>query len=175
MVIEINKDIDRYQESVVFGLSKKQLVFSIVSLISGSALVLVLYRYIGIAGSAYVAIPIVAPIALSGFYSYNGMSFYDVMQRKMHLLFANKALTYVSTERETISKEKHKKNVRGNLPRGKRTNKKEKEKNPLCKSKHQRATDNIGRVNVRRKKMVLGSIWLVIFMIAGAMVYKYFC
>ena len=31
MVIEINKDIDRYQESVAMGLTAKQLVFSIAS------------------------------------------------------------------------------------------------------------------------------------------------
>ena len=29
MVIEINKDIDRYQESVAMGLTAKQLVFSL--------------------------------------------------------------------------------------------------------------------------------------------------
>ena len=33
MVIEINKDIDRYQESVAMGLTAKQLVFSIASVI----------------------------------------------------------------------------------------------------------------------------------------------
>ena len=68
MVIEINKDIDRYQESVAMGLTAKQLVFSIASVIVGGGIVLLLYRYIGLTGSAYVAIPCVAPIALGGFY-----------------------------------------------------------------------------------------------------------
>ena len=71
MVIEVNKDVDRYQESVALGLSAKQLIFSAASLISGSGIVLLLYPYIGITGSAYVAIPVVPPIALGGFYSYN--------------------------------------------------------------------------------------------------------
>ena len=66
MVIEINKDIDRYQESVAMGLTAKQLVFSIASVIVGGGIVLLLYRYIGLTGSAYVAIPCVAPIALGG-------------------------------------------------------------------------------------------------------------
>ena len=57
MVIEINKDIDRYQESVAMGLTAKQLVFSIASVIVGGGIVLLLYRYIGLTGSAYVAIP----------------------------------------------------------------------------------------------------------------------
>ena len=76
MVIEINKDIDRYQESVAMGLTAKQLVFSIASVIVGGGIVLLLYRYIGLTGSAYVAIPCVAPIALGGFYSFNGMNFF---------------------------------------------------------------------------------------------------
>ena len=47
MVIEINKDIDRYQESVAMGLTAKQLVFSIASVIVGGGIGLLLYRYIG--------------------------------------------------------------------------------------------------------------------------------
>ncbi len=60
--------------------------------------------YIGLTGSAYVAIPCVAPIALGGFYSFNGMNFYEYMGKKLHFMFGNKALTYVSTEGEPIIK-----------------------------------------------------------------------
>lgn len=35
MVIEINKDIDRYKESVVMGLTAKQLIFSVASVVAG--------------------------------------------------------------------------------------------------------------------------------------------
>ena len=104
MVIEINKDIDRYQESVAMGLTAKQLLFSAASVVVGGGLVLLLYTYIGLTGAAYVAIPCVAPIALGGFYSYNGMSFYEYMGRKFHYMFGNKALTYVSTEGEPAIK-----------------------------------------------------------------------
>ena len=58
----------------------------------------------GLTGSAYVAIPCVAPIALGGFYSFNGMNFYEYMGKKLHFMFGNKALTYVSTEGEPIIK-----------------------------------------------------------------------
>ena len=98
MVIEINKDIDRYQESVAMGLTARQLIFSIASVGIGGGLVYLLYPFIGLTGAAYVAIPVVAPIALGGFYSYNGMSFYEVMGKKFHYMFGNRALTYVSTE-----------------------------------------------------------------------------
>lgn len=105
MVIEINKDIDRYQESVAMGLSAKQLIFSAASVVVGGGMVLLLYSYIGLTGAAYVAIPCVAPIALGGFYSYNGMDFYEYMSRKIHFMIGNKALIYNSTEGEAVIKE----------------------------------------------------------------------
>ncbi len=66
MIIEINKDIDRYKESVVMGLTAKQLIFSVASVVAGGGIVLFLYRYIGLTPSVYVAIPVAAPIALGG-------------------------------------------------------------------------------------------------------------
>ena len=105
MVIEINKDIDRYQESVALGLTARQLIFSVASVVVGGGIVLLLYKYIGLTGSAYVAIPCVAPIALGGFYSFNEMNFYEYMAKKLFFLFGNKALTYVSTEGEPAIKE----------------------------------------------------------------------
>ena len=90
MVIEVNKDIDRYQESVAMGLTARQLIFSIASVVVGGGIVLLLYKYIGLTGSAYVAIPCVAPIALGGFYSFNGMNFYEYMGKKLHFMFGNR-------------------------------------------------------------------------------------
>lgn len=100
MVIEINKDIDHYQESVALGLTARQLIFSIASIVAGGAIVYLLYPYIGLTGAAYVAIPCVAPIALGGFYSFNGMDFYEYIGKRIHFLFGNKTLTYISTEGE---------------------------------------------------------------------------
>ena len=44
MVIEVNKDIDRYQESVAMGLTARQLIFSIASVVVGGGIVLLLYK-----------------------------------------------------------------------------------------------------------------------------------
>ena len=96
MIIEINKDIEKYQESVAMGLSAKQLAFSILALGSGCVIVFVLYEKIGLTFSCYVAVPIVAPIALCGFYSYNGMGFREVFTRYMKSIFGNKALVFQS-------------------------------------------------------------------------------
>ena len=163
MVIEVNKDVDRYQESVALGLSAKQLIFSAASLISGSGIVLLLYPYIGITGSAYVAIPVVAPIALGGFYSYNGMSFYNVMQRKLHMMFGNKALVYVSTESEATIKAyevvevgKCKKSVR---PVEQNQNKKQEEFEAMKK---------------KMKSIMIGCIAAVALAVAGTVAYKIF-
>ena len=46
MVIEINKDIDRYQESVAMGLTAKQLIFSVISVVVGGGLVFLLYPFV---------------------------------------------------------------------------------------------------------------------------------
>ena len=104
MIIEINKDIEKYQESVAMGLTAKQLVYSILALGSGCLIVFLLYEKIGLTFSCYVAVPVVAPIALCGFYSYNGMGFREVFTRYMRSIFRNKALVFKSSGyREMVS------------------------------------------------------------------------
>lgn len=102
MVIDINKNIDNYKETVVLGLTAKQLIYSILSVAVGGGIVLLLYQKVGLTVSAYIAIPAVTPIALSGFYSYNGMGFMEMMKLKIHFAFGNRALAYVSTEGEDV-------------------------------------------------------------------------
>ena len=104
MIIEINKDIEKYQESVAMGLTAKQLVYSILALGSGCLIVFFLYEKIGLTFSCYVAVPVVAPIALCGFYSYNGMGFREVFTRYMRSIFRNKTLVFKSSGyREMVS------------------------------------------------------------------------
>lgn len=105
MIIEINKDIDRYKETVIMGLTARQLIFSVLSVAVGGGIVLFFYPLIGMTPSVYLAIPAVAPVALGGFYSFNGMNFYEYMGRKLKMLFANRPLAYVSTENEGVIKE----------------------------------------------------------------------
>lgn len=100
MVIEINKDIERYQETVAMGLTARQLIFSAASVTVGGGIVLLLYPIIGLTPSVYVAIPAVAPVALGGFYSFNGMNFYEYMGRKLKMVFANHPLAYGSEDGE---------------------------------------------------------------------------
>lgn len=105
MIIEINKDIDRYKETVLMGLTARQLIFSVLSVAVGGGIVLFFYPLIGMTPSVYLAIPAVAPVALGGFYSFNGMNFYEYMGRKLRMLFANRPLAYVSTENGEVINE----------------------------------------------------------------------
>lgn len=166
MVIEINKDIDRYQESVALGLTAKQLIFTAISITVGGGLVFLLYRYIGLTASAYVAIPVVAPIALGGFYSFNGMSFYEVMGKKFYFMFKNRALTYVSTEGEGAIKSRELE-----LEELKRAN----SKRSKSKFREVDANENREEFEMMKKKMkitIIVSIIGVIAAIIAVVLYK---
>lgn len=161
MVIEVNKDIDRYKETVVLGLTARQLIFSIASVAIGGGIVLLVYPYVGLTVSAYIAIPAVAPIALNGFYSYNGMTFIQMMKKKLHFAFANKPVTYISTEGEAEVE-----TIR--LAEAAEDKKKRKKK---------QNTDDKEDFETAKKGMVKTLIFLIfaVFAMAGAVIwYKYF-
>lgn len=167
MVIEINKDIDRYQESVAMGLTAKQLIFSIASVIVGGGIVLLLYKYIGLTGSAYVAIPCVSPIALGGFYSFNGMNFYEYMGKKLHFMFGNRTLTYVSTEGELAVKEFE----QGQTGQVKKKDKKVETEITTSESAVKKQ-EEFEKMKKKTRNMLLGLAAVFVLVIAGAAAYK---
>ena len=174
MVIEVNKDIDRYKETVVMGLTARQLIFSIASVVVGGGIVLLLYRYVGLTVSAYIAIPAVVPIALSGVYSYNGMTFMQMMRKKLHFAFKNKPLIYISTEGksevEMIRQEESLAAKKSSRKKGGNNSSKNKENNTG-------STDNKEDFETAKKGMVkiLIFLTLAVFSFIGfAVWYKYF-
>lgn len=167
MVIEINKDIDRYQESVAMGLTAKQLIFSIASIVVGGGIVLLLYKYIGLTGSAYVAIPCVAPIALGGFYSFNGMSFYEYMGKKLHFMFANKALTYVSTEGEPTIKAFELEQTEQVKKKGKKA-----ETEITTSESAVKKQEEFEAMKKKTRNMLLGLVAVIVAAVAGIAAYK---
>ena len=173
MVIEINKNIDNYKESVVLGLSARQLVYSVLSVVAGGGVVLLLYRHVGLTVSTYIAIPVVVPIAMTGFYSYHGMTFLEMMKLKMHFAFANRTYTYVSTEGEDA--------VRQEEMRGQQ---KKKNKDGSGRRREKNETDNgfqkadFGKAGFEkaRKKMfrlLAITVLFIIIFAAFAVWYKY--
>lgn len=170
MVIEINKDIDRYQETVAMGLTAKQLIYSIVSVSVGAGIVLLLYKHIGLTGSAYVAIPCVAPIALGGFYSYNGMSFYTYWKKKLHFMFANKTYTYVSTEGEPLIKRIEMENTNNKKGKVNMNNKDQiLDENAVVKKQ-----EEFEASKKKMKNMLIALMVGLFAVVAGAVAYKYF-
>lgn len=161
MVIEINKDIDRYQESLAMGLTAKQLVFSIASVIAGGTLVFFLHRYIVLTASAYVAIPVVSPIALGGFYSYNGMDFYEYMGRKLYFMFSNRTLIYVSTESEQVIK-KYEMEIANAEKSGKATNTEEAGNNSEFEA-----------MKRKMKRTMLMCAMIIVMLVIAAVAYKF--
>mgnify|MGYP002510067145 CR=1 FL=1 len=147
MIIEINKDIEKYQESVAMGLSAKQLVYSILALGSGCAIVFLLYEKIGLTFSCYVAVPIVAPIALCGFYSYNGMGFREVFTRYMKSIFRNKALVFKSSGYREMTAE-----IRAREDAAKRAAVKraKEERKQIWKQKIRNSIGKIIKMNIRK-------------------------
>lgn len=165
MVIEINKNIDNYKESVVLGLSARQLVYSVLSVVVGGGIVLLLYQHVGLTVSTYIAIPVVAPIAMTGFYSYHGMTFVEMMKLKLHFAFANRALTYVSTEGK--GNQAARKAQQEEMQR----QQKKKNKDGSGKSMEKNETDKEGFGKVRKKMFRM--LTAMVLFTALAVWYKY--
>ena len=98
MEIELSEDLQHYKESFILGLTVKQTFFSILALGTGTAVVLLLYTRIGVTLSCYVATPFVVPLALTGFYHYHGLTFWQFAGKMVHFAFFNRPLLYWSTE-----------------------------------------------------------------------------
>lgn len=98
MEIELSEDLQHYKESLVLGLTAKQFLFSALALGVGTGIVLLLYEKIGITLSCYVATPFVVPLALTGFYNYHGLTFWQFAGKMIYFSFFNRPLVYGSTE-----------------------------------------------------------------------------
>lgn len=74
MEVKINKEIRDYTESVYFGLSLRQFIFSILACGMAVILYFVFRPYFGIETLSWLCILGAAPFAAIGFVKYNGMN-----------------------------------------------------------------------------------------------------
>ena len=74
MEVKINKEIRNYTESVYFGLSLRQFIFSILACGMAVVLYFVFRPYFGIETLSWLCILGAAPFAAIGFIKYNGMN-----------------------------------------------------------------------------------------------------
>ena len=74
MEVKINREIREYTESIFFGLSLRQFIFSICACVVAVILYFILKPYCGIETLSWVCILSAAPFAALGFIKYNGMT-----------------------------------------------------------------------------------------------------
>lgn len=74
MEVKINKEIRDYTESVYFGLSLRQFIFSILACGMAVLLYFLFRPYFGIETLSWLCILGAAPFAAIGFIKYNGMN-----------------------------------------------------------------------------------------------------
>lgn len=74
MEVKINREIRNYTESMFFGLSMRQFIFSILAIGVTVGLYFLLKPYIGTETVSWVCILGAAPFAALGFITYHGMT-----------------------------------------------------------------------------------------------------
>jgi len=74
MEIKINREVRDYSESVFFGLSFRQFVFSVLAVLVAVGAYFLLNPYVGTETVSWVCVLGAAPFAAMGFVKYNGMT-----------------------------------------------------------------------------------------------------
>lgn len=98
MEVKINKEIRNYIESVYFGLSLRQFIFSVVACGFAILLYFVFKSYFGIETLSWLCILGAAPFAAIGFIKYNGMNAEELVLAYIRSEFlTSKKLTFKPT------------------------------------------------------------------------------
>ena len=156
MEIELSEDLQHYKESLVLGLTAKQFLFSALALGVGTGIVLLLYEKIGITLSCYVATPFVVPLALTGFYNYHGLTFWQFAGKMIYFSLFNRPLVYGSTESVQELKQIYMETCQ------------EEEREVQQRKKEQKKEKKGGDVNVVKKKAIRMGIVTVVMIVLGA-------
>ena len=127
MEVKINREIRQYTESIFFGLSMRQFIFSIFACLVAVLLYFILRPYLGLETLSWVCILGACPFAVLGFVTYNGMTAEQFISAwfKSEIL-TPKRLTFKATNiyykanKETIEKlekegMKPDENIKGNI------------------------------------------------------------
>ncbi len=74
MEVKINREIRNYTESMFFGLSLRQFIFSLLAMGVAVITYFLLRAYLGIETLSWMCILVAVPFAALGFIKYNGMT-----------------------------------------------------------------------------------------------------
>lgn len=98
MEVKINKEIRNYTESVYFGLSLRQFIFSILACIVAIILYFGFKKYFNIETLSWLCMLGAAPFAAIGFIKYNGMNAEEFIYAYIKSVFlTSKKLTFIPT------------------------------------------------------------------------------
>ena len=127
MEVKINREIREYTESIFFGLSMRQFIFSVIACLVAVVLYFIFRPYFGIEILSWICIGGACPFAALGFLKYNGMTAEQFISAwfKSEIL-TPKRLTFKATNiyyeanKETIEKlekegMKPDENIKGNI------------------------------------------------------------
>lgn len=73
--VRINKEVRDYQESLFFGLSLRQFLFSLLAVLVAVGLYFSLRSVVGNGEIGWICVLAAFPFAMCGFFQYNGMTF----------------------------------------------------------------------------------------------------
>lgn len=79
MEVKIPKEVRQHKESVFFGLSARQFFCSALAVILAVVVYLTCYKTIGKETASWLCILIAVPVAVAGFFTYNGLSFEELI------------------------------------------------------------------------------------------------
>lgn len=74
MEVKVNKEIRNYTESIYFGLSLRQFVFSILACLMAVGLYFIMKPYFGLETLSWFCVLGASPFAALGFVTYNGLT-----------------------------------------------------------------------------------------------------
>jgi len=138
MEVKINKDIRQYSESIFFGLSMRQFIFSILACLVAVALYFILRPYFGIETLSWMCILGATPFAILGFVKYNGMTaeqFLVAWIRSKFLMpshFVFKADNYYEMKLKPVIEN----NIKKDFIKNKKEHKEKKNRKKLKNKKH---------------------------------------
>lgn len=114
MEVQINPEIKDYKETVFFGLTLRQVIFSACSVGAAVGLYFLLKPYLGIETLSWVCIVGAAPFAALGFVNYNGMNFEQFVWvwLKSEVLTPKKLVYIEESDNPNIKKKKKGRKIR---------------------------------------------------------------
>lgn len=142
MEVKINKDIREFSESIFFGLTMRQFIFSLLACVVAVILYFSLKPFFGIETLSWICILGAAPFAVLGFVKYNGMTAEKFIIAFIRSEFLTpKTLTFKS---KNIYEEMFKPTIEKNLKQGlvKPQHKHKEKKNKKPKKSKKEVIDN---------------------------------